>query len=264
MVDFFQRFRTIEVRGLSKYAALHQAILSAIEQGFWQQGGKLPTETEFVAATPFSLGTVQRAMRELAEEGVVVRRQGHGTFVAESRKAMQDPWHCRFLSPDGDRYLPVFPKIVRRERTSERGPWSAHLQHSGNNVIRIDRHLSINGEFGVYSKFFVNAERFGRILDIPVKELDSANMKALIDRDFRLPITDMTQDMLVGQFPREITRALKLPNAAIGLMIDIVARAGRSTTVYFQQLYVPRTDRPLHIETEYSSSRRRDYRAVQQ
>src|SRR5262249_60060784 len=61
MQVFFDRFGARAVRGLSKYAALRQAILAAIDQGFWQRGTKLPSETEFVAATPFSLGTVQRA-----------------------------------------------------------------------------------------------------------------------------------------------------------------------------------------------------------
>ena len=45
-----------------------EAVLAAIDQGLWQRGAKLPTESEFVAATPSSLGTVQRAMRELAED----------------------------------------------------------------------------------------------------------------------------------------------------------------------------------------------------
>jgi DNA-binding GntR family transcriptional regulator len=229
--------------------------LAAIDQGFWQRGAKLPTESEFVGATPFSLGTVQRAMRELAEEGIIIRRQGHGTFVAETRKAMDDPWHCRFLAPEGDSYLPVFPKILKRERTAQRGPWSVPLQQSGDNVIRIDRHLSINDEFEVYSKFFVNADRFGRLLEVPLKELDAANMKALIGRDFHLPITDITQDMLIGGFPSEISRALKLPKNTIGLLIDIVARAGLDTTVYFQQLYVPRTYRKLRFESPYSGRR---------
>lgn len=249
---FFERFRTDRVPGLPKYAVLRQAILAAIESGYWPRGARLPTEAELAAATPFSLGTVQRALRELVEEGVVVRRQGHGTFVTDGRKAMDDPWHCRFLADDGRTYLPVFPKIIRRERTAERGPWSEPLQQSGNSVLRIDRYISINDEFAVYSKFFVDARRFGRMLDMPLKALDAANLKALIDKDFHLPITDIAQDMVVARFPEEVCRALELAPTT-GLLIDIVARAGRDTTVYFQQLYVPPAPRRLHLETKYRS-----------
>ena len=87
------------------------------------------------------------------------------------------------------------------------------------------------------------------MLEIPLSELGAAYMKALIDRDFHLPIADMSQDMLVGRFPSEVSRALELPTSAVGLLIDIVARAGRDVTVYFQQLYVPRTKRQLHFNT---------------
>src|SRR3546814_14632014 len=94
-------------------------------------------------ATPFSLGTVQRAMRALTEDGIVMRRQGHGSFVADSRARMDDPWHCRFWTRDGTGFLPVYPKVLSRRRIAERGPWSRPLGQQGG-----DRNGDVEGKRG--------------------------------------------------------------------------------------------------------------------
>lgn len=48
-------------------------------------GGRLPTEHELAAAYRVSRTTVRRAIQELANEGLVLRHQGRGTFVASQR-----------------------------------------------------------------------------------------------------------------------------------------------------------------------------------
>ena len=55
----------------------------AIRSRAYLPGGKLPTEQEIATAHTVSLTTVRRAMQMLAAEGLVVRRQGAGTFVSE-------------------------------------------------------------------------------------------------------------------------------------------------------------------------------------
>ena len=50
-----------------KYARLSDAIEQAIERGEWKPGEKLPKESALAEVTPFSLGTVQRAYRQLVD-----------------------------------------------------------------------------------------------------------------------------------------------------------------------------------------------------
>lgn len=59
----------------------------AIKSRTYPPGGKLPTEQELARANEVSLTTVRRAMEMLAAEGLVIRRQGAGTFVAEQPTA---------------------------------------------------------------------------------------------------------------------------------------------------------------------------------
>jgi GntR family histidine utilization transcriptional repressor len=67
------------------YAGLKQMILDRIRDGEWAANARVPSENELVAAFGVSRMTANRALRELATEGVLVRVQGVGSFVAERK-----------------------------------------------------------------------------------------------------------------------------------------------------------------------------------
>lgn len=67
------------------YEQVKQHILQQIDSGAWQVNQRLPSEHELVAQFGFSRMTINRALRELTDEGRLVRLQGVGTFVAEPK-----------------------------------------------------------------------------------------------------------------------------------------------------------------------------------
>jgi len=67
------------------YEQVKQLILRQIHSGAWPPHQKIPSEAELVAQLGFSRMTVHRALRELTSDGLLVRMQGVGTFVAEPK-----------------------------------------------------------------------------------------------------------------------------------------------------------------------------------
>lgn len=67
------------------YARVKQAISGKINSGEWQENQRVPSESEIVKALSISRMTVNRALRELTDEGVLMRQQGVGTFVAQKK-----------------------------------------------------------------------------------------------------------------------------------------------------------------------------------
>ena len=65
------------------YATVKAALRERIAQGGWEPGVRLPSERELVQAFGCARMTVHRALRELEEEGLIERRQGSGSYVAE-------------------------------------------------------------------------------------------------------------------------------------------------------------------------------------
>ncbi|MGV3481211.1 MAG: histidine utilization repressor [Sphingobium sp.] len=68
-----------------RYAAIKHAITAAISSGSLKPGDRVASEAELVAQFGVSRMTANRALRELQAAGLLVRRAGIGSFVAEPR-----------------------------------------------------------------------------------------------------------------------------------------------------------------------------------
>ncbi|WP_373089234.1 histidine utilization repressor [Sneathiella sp.] len=67
------------------YRQIKQLIARKINSGDWSAGDRIPTEHALVEELKASRMTINRALRELTQEGLLARRQGSGTFVAPSK-----------------------------------------------------------------------------------------------------------------------------------------------------------------------------------
>ena len=68
------------------YLQIKNVIQRRIASGEWQAGQKLPSENDLVAALDVSRMTINRALRELTQEGLIKRVHGLGSFVAETKR----------------------------------------------------------------------------------------------------------------------------------------------------------------------------------
>jgi len=66
------------------YERIKRSILAKIESGAWGRDQRIPSENELVRALGVSRMTVNRAFTELADDGVLVRIHGVGTFVGST------------------------------------------------------------------------------------------------------------------------------------------------------------------------------------
>lgn len=66
-----------------QYLKVKNHLREHIASGHWVAGDLLPSEAELVAQFGVSRMTVNRALRELSQEGMIERVQGVGTFVAQ-------------------------------------------------------------------------------------------------------------------------------------------------------------------------------------
>ncbi|MEU9709777.1 substrate-binding domain-containing protein [Streptomyces sp. NPDC047967] len=90
-----------------KFQALAADLRRGILAGAWPTGAKLPTESGLAQETGLSLTTVRRAFDLLVEEGLVVRRQGSGSFVASPpRRSPVTRSTVGVLVPDTKLYYP--------------------------------------------------------------------------------------------------------------------------------------------------------------
>lgn len=127
------------------FGVLHQRI----ENGIYPAGEQLRTEVELAEEFQVSKGTIRQALAVLAERGLIERKQGSGTFVAEVEKPQ------RFVGSFAD--LVVGAKRLRQRdfRVDKAMPFPAAVRaeyemtdQTGTAIVRRREH---NGEIFAYS-----------------------------------------------------------------------------------------------------------------
>lgn len=68
------------------YTQIMEQILAKVLAGDWGPGHALPSIRELASASKVSVITVKRAYLELEHAGVIITRQGKGSFVAETQE----------------------------------------------------------------------------------------------------------------------------------------------------------------------------------
>jgi GntR family transcriptional regulator len=85
------------------YLQVKEHLIRRILEGEWKPGECLPSETKLAESYGFSQGTVRKAIEELADENLVTRHAGRGTFV-RSHKGDYKPFRFhRFVADTGGR-----------------------------------------------------------------------------------------------------------------------------------------------------------------
>lgn len=82
------------------YNQIMDQIMAKIMAGDWMAGQALPSIRELASASGVSVITVKRAYLELERAGVIVTRQGKGSFVAESQEM-----HKQLIRDEFDTHL---------------------------------------------------------------------------------------------------------------------------------------------------------------
>lgn len=99
------------MRALPKYKQLAQHLREAISQGIYQKGDALPTEWELSQAHGVSRQTVRQALSVLEDYGLIMSRQGSGTYVTALPQAKKDSKTVGVITTYISDY--IFPSIVR-------------------------------------------------------------------------------------------------------------------------------------------------------
>jgi DNA-binding LacI/PurR family transcriptional regulator len=81
---------------MAKYTEVFEALQRDILQGKYGEGRRLPSEAELVRRHKVSRPTAARALRELQQMGVIVRRAGSGSFLRPASASARNTTGKRF------------------------------------------------------------------------------------------------------------------------------------------------------------------------
>lgn len=229
-----------------KYRKLYELLLSVIEKGLWKPGERLPTEAMFADRIPVSLGTVQKALRMLAESGVITRRHGHGTFVAGVLTTPGKIRNFRFLADDGVSLLPVYSRLLTLERRIASGPWSPFFPPD-TGFVYIARLFSVNLEFQAYAEAYLPEQRFGKFLQMSAQELGGSALTYMLAEQFNAPALNVTHRLGQLVLPSHVCAQIGVSQGTSGTEWELIGRSYRDEPIFYQRFFLPPTSRKIEI-----------------
>jgi len=147
-------------------------IVERITMGEWTPGNLIPSEMQLATELNVSQGTARKAITDLVENNVLVRRQGKGTFVAnhDDNRALFHFFHV--VNDSGTKILPESKTLSCRKRRALRREASKLDLPSGSQVVHIERIRYLDSRPVILETVILPTELFGdlgnpRACDLP-------------------------------------------------------------------------------------------------
>lgn len=132
--------------GLPLYMQLINVIKAAIAEGQLRPGDAIPSERELGEMLAVARGTVRKAFQQLFDEGILIRQQGAGTFVAphlrQSLPLLESV--SEMADASGDRAQSELVGYQRRVASAQERQ-ILQLGANQNEVVELTRVRKING-----------------------------------------------------------------------------------------------------------------------
>ncbi|MGQ5523652.1 GntR family transcriptional regulator [Chitinimonas sp. PSY-7] len=201
------------------YIQVRDRIVLAIEQGEWDSGEALPSEFELADRFGVSQGTVRKGLDRLAAEGVLVRRQGMGTYIAD----VADDWGHVEL-PGLMRPLDTSLELLAcaRSNAGEEAATALGLRR-GAVLMAVKRLVRVAGEPFALIENFVAAERFEGLDARRIKQAN-CNLRTVWWREFGLRVISAPPQFRAGMAGREEARLLGVE--ADSPLLEVTRTAG--------------------------------------
>jgi GntR family transcriptional regulator len=241
--------------GLPRYLQLQNAIIRLIQSGELRPGAQLPPDQQLTGALDVSLGTVQKAFAGLASDGWISREHGRGTFIAQPRQPVTELWHYRFRDSRSDAMLPVYSRLLKRRHVATDERVRRALGEDPKGFIEIERLVDIGGKFACYSELYLPAGRFSRILEIPITNIESVNLKKLFADEFGAPTISVEQSIRACQLEPDVAKLIGMPKRACGMVLEATAFTYGRAAISFQRIHIPQSDYPLDVSPMLSAPR---------
>jgi GntR family transcriptional regulator len=187
--------------GIPLYVQIAESLLDRIGSGDLAPGDRIPPERELSRSLEVNRLTVRRALRMLEAQGLVVRRQGAGTYVAEPKIERQAARLVSFTRGVQRHGLQPGARLVSIELRPLEASLARELRLPVATVAYdILRLRLINGSPALLERYFIPALRFPGLDRF---DLEQRSVFEVLDREYHIPLKRARQTLepvVAGEF----------------------------------------------------------------
>jgi GntR family transcriptional regulator len=204
------------------YRQIKVLLTERLQAGVWGPGAPIPSEIELAQQFGVSQGTVRKAVSELADEQVLIRVQGRGTFVASHSNERIQYAFLR-ITPDSGRGGEISADLLELRRVKADAAAAAALGlPSGTSVFRLRRKLSIAGAAVLCEEVRLPVDRFPGLTAETV-ERHHCLLYSMYESAFHVKTVSAEERLKAVGAPDEVAQVLGIAPGAPVLLMERIA-----------------------------------------
>ena len=212
------------------YKAVKRRLGDALHDGTWRHGQALPPEPALARRFGASVGTLRRAVGEVVAEGVLVRRQGSGTFVASHTRDVMLTRFFAIVDRHGEKRFPQSRTLSFRRTAADAASAQALALRAGAPVLQIEALLHLDGAPVIFDRIRLPAELFPGMTKEVFTERDTT-VYALYQSRYDITVVRIEESITAAVADARVRELLALPEPAAVLRIARTAYAHDGTPV---------------------------------
>ena len=192
---------------LPAYQRIQSVIRKRIDSGQLQPGDPVPSERDLAKTHQVSLMTARHALAFLEREGLVERRRGIGTFVAQPKihfnKLMS------YTEQMAARTLIAAAKVLFAKIVDNENEAAARLSLPPNSrIIKLERLRHASGEAFALETCYLSAAEFPGLLDAPIAR---ESLFGILERDYKVELGYADEEIDATAADPRIAELLAIP-----------------------------------------------------
>lgn len=225
---------------VARWGQVARELRHQIEQQELQPGAQLPSENELAEIYGVSRITVRQALSVLAEEGLVERRHGTGTFVSATLRiyqhdlAIAQPWRERITRDSS-----AVARSMQLDSMTREPPPAALLADLGGRGVSIgDRHFRrlqlVDSEpIGLSDSWLAP----GLAPGIEDEPLIDGSLSVTLERRFGLRVGEVQSFIHAESAPRRVAELLSCPTEAPLIVVNSVSTSSEGLVIEASRTY---------------------------
>jgi len=215
------------------YKEVKNRLMRGLVAGEWKPGQAIPSEAQLAGRHGVSVGTVRRAVDELAAEKIVQRRQGSGTYVATHTEDRQLYYFFHIVGRNSGKEPPAHELLSFRVEKAD-GETASRLQIGrGERVYRIHNVLKIAGRPVVFDEITLPAASFPDLTK-PLFAARAGTIYGLYQSRYGINVIRISERLSAARVSPRQAAGLKLREGEPALIIRRVAYTYHDTPVEYR------------------------------
>jgi GntR family transcriptional regulator len=217
------------------YRRIQAALTRRLAAGAWKPGQAIPSEAILAREFGVSIGTLRKAVDELAAGNILVRQQGRGTFVAthSEDRTLFHFFHIARKGGDGARELPVHELQSFRPSKAASAEAIALGVGAGTPVLRIENALKLGDRPVIFDSIVLPAALFKGLTE-SVYRAREGTIYGLYQARYGINVIRISERLSAESAPPAPAKALGLPAGTPVLVVKRVAYTYNDTAVEYR------------------------------